>query len=380
MTLICICLIGVSLTISLPLSWQLIGLGNRLGQIDRPDGQGHKQHTAQLPNTGGIAIALAVAVPIAAALISGWLIDPDGWKGWLGPLGAHVEGLRRQTPLAMAVLVALAVLHVMGLVDDRRGLSARFKLLVEVLVAATLAALFEIRIFQFLEELGPAGAAGSVILSTLWIVAIVNAMNMLDNMDGLAAGVGTIITCLYLAATLLAEQWFIAALCALLIGALLGFGVFNFPTAKLYMGDAGSLVVGLLLAVISVRTTYYQWPGAPGPEAPYPEGGPTGALDGSWYGMLMPIVVMAVPLYDMVTVSLIRLSQGRSPFVGDLNHFSHRLVRRGLSRHAAVIVIWLATAATGLGGVMFGSLAPWQALVVAAQAAVVVALLARLEF
>ena len=184
-----------------------------------------------------------------------------------------------------------------------------------------------------------------------------------------------VIAGLYLAATLLAQQWFIASVCALLIGALLGFAVFNFPTAKLYMGDAGSLVVGLLLAIISVRTTYYHWPDptdAPGPAS--------GSIDASWYGMLMPIVIMAVPLYDMITVTLIRLRQRRSPFVGDLNHFSHRLVRRGLSKRAAVMVVWMATAATGLGGVMFGSLAPWQALLVASQAAIVVALLARLEF
>ena len=183
MSFICICLIGVSLAISLPLSWQLIGLGRYWGLIDRPNEQGHKQHASQIPNTGGIAIVVAIAAPMATALISAWLIAPDGWQGWLGPIGIHVEGLRHQTPMAVAILVAMLVLHAMGLIDDRHSLSPKVKLLVEMVVAASLAGLFKIRIFQFLEALGPAGIAATVALSTLWIIGIINAMNMLDNMD-----------------------------------------------------------------------------------------------------------------------------------------------------------------------------------------------------
>ncbi len=93
----------------------------------------------------------------------------------------------------------------------------------------------------------------------------------------------------------------------------------------------------------------------------------------------MPLMVMAVPLYDFVSVTLIRLSQGRSPFVGDRNHFSHRLVRRGLSIRAAVVVIWLCALATGLSGVMLSSLAGWQAGLAAGQTVAVVAVLALLE-
>ena len=96
-------------------------------------------------------------------------------------------------------------------------------------------------------------------------------------------------------------------------------------------------------------------------------------------GMLMPLVVMAIPLYDITSVTLIRLSQGKSPFHPDQQHFSHRLVAKGLSRRAAVIVIWLCTLATGLGGVLLGRLEAWQAALVAGQTAAIVVMLAVME-
>jgi UDP-GlcNAc:undecaprenyl-phosphate GlcNAc-1-phosphate transferase len=163
-------------------------------------------------------------------------------------------------------------------------------------------------------------------------------------------------------ACLVNHQWFIAATLALLIGAVGGFLVFNFPPATIFMGDRGSLVIGFVLAVLTVRTTYL-----------HPE------LGGGWYGVFMPLVVLAIPLYDFTTVTVIRLRQGRSPFVGDQQHFSHRLVRRGLSTRGAVVVIWAATAVTGIGGVALGSLQAWQAVLVGAQTVLVLAVLALLE-
>jgi UDP-GlcNAc:undecaprenyl-phosphate GlcNAc-1-phosphate transferase len=150
--------------------------------------------------------------------------------------------------------------------------------------------------------------------------------------------------------------------------------VFNVPPAKVFMGDGGSLVLGLLLAVISIRTTYFDTEVGTAASGGAKQGAP-----GAWYGVLMPLMVLAIPLYDFTSVTLIRLAQGKSPFVGDQNHFSHRLVRKGLSRRAAVIVIWLCTLATGLAGVMLGSLEGWQAALAAGQTVAILALLALLE-
>ena len=271
-----------------------------------------------------------------------------------------------------AVLVGMLVFHIMGLIDDRKRLGPFSKLFVQLGVAGVLAGFFNVRIFDFLEHHGPLGFAASVIISVLWIVTITNAMNFLDNMDGLSSGIGIVCGVMYLAATLINGQWFVAALAALLVGALLGFLCFNFPPAKVFMGDGGSLVLGLTLAIISIRTTYLP-PGSSldGSTAPSPPG--------KWYALLMPVLVLAVPLYDLTSVTIIRLLQGKSPFVGDQQHFSHRLVKKGLSKRTAVIVIWLCALATGVGGVMLSQLEAWQAGLVALQAIAVITVLALLE-
>jgi UDP-GlcNAc:undecaprenyl-phosphate GlcNAc-1-phosphate transferase len=312
-----------------------------------------------------------------AVLALAWALPAGG--GWLPPplaeaLRMHIPGLQRQTPTALGVLMGVAALYVLGVIDDRLRLGPWIKLVVQLAVATALTLLGDMRLLAFLGTwYGPAGAAASVVLSILWIVAITNAMNFLDNMDGLSGGVGAIIAALYLAAALIGGQWFVAGLAALLLGALLGFLVFNFPPARLFMGDGGSLPLGFLLAVVSIRTTNFASArlAAPRPETLLPPG--------HWYGVLMPIVVMAVPLYDLVSVTFLRLRLGRSPLRADRNHFSHRLVRRGLRPRSAVLVIWLATAATGLGGVMLGTLRQWQAALVAGQTLATLAMLALLE-
>ena len=366
MPAICLLLIPVSFILSFCLSRSLIRVSPRRGHVDVPGREGHKGHARALPNTGGFAIFVAVAAPVMACLAAAWIVTVDFWGGWAAPLAEHIEGLRQSGWMGAGILAALLAMHVLGAIDDRRPLGTAPKLAVEVIVACVLALVFQIRIFEFLANFGPLGFIACIAASTLWLVAITNALNMLDNMDGLAGGVGGVIAVIYLAATLIGGQWFVAALCALLGGALGGFLCFNFPPAKLFMGDGGSLVVGLLLGVISMRTTYIAMPTTEAPNL--------------WYGALMPLVVMAVPLYDLGSVVLIRLWSRRSPFAADHSHLSHRLVRRGLSPRAAVLVIWLATVATGLGGVMLSRLESWQAVIVACQTLSILAVLAALEF
>lgn len=372
------------------------------------DGAGTEAHKlALLPgrvavaNTGGVAVFAAVAWPMVAVLLGVWFLPADVWEtvsGWLGGLTGtevpepreggsrsggggvsydlvdHLPGLRETTRVGGGLLVALAAMHLMGLVDDRRALGAWPKLGVQLLVAAGLVVFGDIRVLTFLSAPGTGwgvwGVVVSAVVSVLWIVVITNAMNFLDNMDGLAAGVGLVAGSLYLAATLIGGQWFVAGLAALLVGALAGFLIFNLPPARLYLGDGGSLVVGLMLAVISVRTTYVA-PGSISDEIP--------GSGAAWYGLMMPVLVLAVPLYDFTSVTVLRTLAGKSPFRGDHNHFSHRLLRKGLGKRKALAVILLATLATGLGGVMLGRLEGWQAAVVAAQAAAVLAVLALLE-
>lgn len=369
MIAICLSMIVVAFLVSAPLTWGLIRVGRRFGRLDAPDAPGsggRKNHQAPTPNIGGIAIFTAIVLPILLGLAAVWGVPASDWRGWFAPATPYLPGLRQQTPMALGVVGALLVIHILGLIDDRKRLGPFLKLGVQLLVAGVLAGFFDVRIFEFLgRSYGTLGVAVCVTLSILWIVIVTNAMNFLDNMDGLSGGVGAICAGLYLAATLLGGQWFVAAAAALLLGGLLGFLTFNFPPAKIFMGDGGSLTVGLLLAIISIRTTYLE-PGS-------------AAAPGAWYGVLMPLMVLAIPLYDFTSVTVIRLAQGKSPFVGDRNHFSHRLVRKGLSPRAAVIVIWLCTLAAGIDGIMLGSLPGWQAALAAAQSLTILTVLALLE-
>ena len=376
MVALCLSLIAVSFVVSLPLTWALIGIGRRVGQVDAPDAPGsggRKTHGRVVPNTGGVAIFVAIALPMLLALVGVHTIGESAIPESLAALKPHLAGLRRTAPMGAGVLAALLVIHVLGIIDDRKRLGPYSKLLVQLAVAAGLAIFCDARVFHFLDAHGPAGAAASVVVSVLWIVVVMNAMNFLDNMDGLSGGVGAICAGLYLAATLIGGQWFVAAMAAMLVGALLGFLVFNVAPAKVFMGDGGSLVIGLMLAIISVRTTYFETADTAQAVA--------GVLHrpGGWYGVLMPVMVLAVPLYDFTSVTLIRLAQGKSPFHGDQNHFSHRLVRKGLTKRTAVLVVWLCTLATGVSGVMLGSLEGWQAALAATQTLAVIAVLAVLE-
>ena len=361
---ICLALVPFAFLVSTWLAAASRRAAERWALVDSAGAEAHKPAGSAVPNVGGIAIFWTVAGPIAGLLLMAWAVPAEAWQRLSPAFATHLPGLRDHAPTGLVLILALGLLHVVGLIDDRRALGPGPKLAAQLLAAIAMVWLGQTRIGTFLDTAMPAGLWVSGAISVLWLVAITNAFNFLDNMDGLAGGIAAIVAGLYLAATLIGGQWFVAGASALLIGAALGLLVFNFPPAKLYMGDAGSLVIGFTVAVISVRTTYID---------------AETALPRNWYGLMMPVLVLAVPLYDLLSVTIIRLTHGRSPFTGDHNHFSHRLVRLGLSRRRAVGVIWLCALATGISGVMLARLAPWQAALAAAQSAAVIAVLAALE-
>jgi UDP-GlcNAc:undecaprenyl-phosphate GlcNAc-1-phosphate transferase len=354
-------LLLVGLAISLPLTAWLVRAGRHVGALDSAGAAGHDKTLRAVPNVGGLAIYAAVALPMLAGVLATLLVPAAAWERWLPALVPHLPRVESSLPLALGLLGGMTALHVLGLVDDRRALGALPKIAVQLAVAIVLVVWFDVRLLTLL------GTGPSIVVSVVWIVAVTNAFNFMDNMDGLAAGTAAIAGTLFMIATVLNHQWFIAGTLALLVGGLLGFLVFNFPPARIFMGDAGSLVVGFLLAVLTARTTFYS-----AGDADY-------ALGTAWYGVFMPLVVLAIPLYDFVVVTGLRLAQRKSPFVGDQQHFSHRLVERGLTRRGAVLVIWGATAVTGMSGIALGRLLPWQAALVGAQTILVLALIGLLE-
>ncbi len=365
-------LIPVALAIAFPLSAALVRLGHRLGTLDGPGIPGQvKSQIRRVPNTGGIAIVAAFVLPILfglAALVMGVGEEllPDAAR-------PHLEGVRERADLALVFVGAILGLHMVGLVDDRRPLGPWVKLAAIFIAATAVALVDQTRLLTMLD--GHVGGAWlSILVTVLWIAVVTNAFNFMDNMDGLSAGCAAVASACFLAAALVNGQWFIAGCLALLIGGLLGFLVFNFPPARLFMGDGGSLVIGFILAVLTVRTTYYAPPGV------IVDGHAVAATGIGWHAVFMPVVILAVPLYDFVSVVAIRLWQRRSPFVGDLQHFSHRLVRRGLSKRAAVLVIWGFTLVTGVSGVILATLEAWQAVLVGVQTLVILGVIAAFEY
>ncbi len=360
-------LVGVGLLISLPATWVVLRVSRRAGAFDSAPIAGQVKAAARrIPNTGGIAIALGILVPMLSAAIGIGLLDPTALPAILRPLAEHLPGLKSQLPLGWALIGCVLGLHVLGLIDDRRPMGPWLKLLVMLLPGLIFAVFFDTRLMTLLD--GYVGGSWlSVIITVLWFTAIINAMNFIDNMDGLSGGIAVIAASMLLIATLLNGQWFVAAVCALLVGSVLGFLVFNFPPAKIFMGDSGSLIIGLLLAFLTARTTY----------VPIDE---TSSAPSGWYALLMPIVILAVPLYDFVSVTLIRISQGKSPFVGDMQHFSHRIRDRGLGARSTILVIYALTMATGISGLLMTRAVPWQAVVLGVQVLALIGAIALFEY
>ncbi len=298
----------------------------RTGFVSKPARDRFAERT--IPLGGGFAIFATLAVAILAAVAIVKFLAVPGHLDWLGEsVTIHTTGFLSKIGRLMMIIILVFVLFLLGLWDDKKHLGPFFKLGVQFAVAIAAALFADIRVEIFIEN-----KIITSLLSAVWIVLIINAFNFLDNMDGLSAGIAVITSSILFTAAALSGQVFIGALALVFTGTLLGFLVFNFPPATIFMGDAGSLVVGFFVALLSLRTTYYNQ-----------------AQSGQWYSVFVPLVVMAVPLYDFISVTLLRICQGKSPFVGDTQHFSHRIKKHGLSDTQTVLTLYLATLCTGLG-------------------------------
>lgn len=234
-------LIPVAAAFSLVLTAIVRAAASRRGWFDTPGAAGHvKREVRRVPNVGGIGIFWAIALPILVVIVAArW--DGGAILTRLVPgVGPHLAGLHDQTPMGLGLLGVLLALHLMGLADDRRALGAWPKLLVMALGAGVMVFVFDLRLLTLLDA--PVGGRWlSITLTILWFLAVTNAINFIDNMDGLAGGVGVTAGTLFLIAAILGGQWFVAGVLALLVGALLGFLWFNFPWrrggALIFMGD-----------------------------------------------------------------------------------------------------------------------------------------------
>ncbi len=269
-------------------------LARRLGMLDQPGLR--KAHRSPVPLLGGLAMYLALAIAFFAF----------GSRDW------RAEGL--------GIMGGATLLFLTGLWDDRYGLPVLLKLAAQVLAAVSvMLAGIQVRLFG----LGWLDGA----LTLMWIVGITNAVNLMDNMDGLAAGITLVAALFFFAMAALEGQGLVAGLAAALAGSAAGFLFYNFAPAVSFMGDAGSLTLGFTLAVIGIKLRFIHYP-----------------LASTW---MAPIVVLGVLIFDTMLVSRSRLRRGRSIFQGGSDHTSHRLVQIGMSQPRAVLTLYITAAALG---------------------------------
>jgi UDP-GlcNAc:undecaprenyl-phosphate GlcNAc-1-phosphate transferase len=275
--------------------------------IDRPNSL-HKSHKQPVPYLGGVAIIIGViAISYSTSLVSNFTTNTF----WL----------------ATSVLGPALLLGLIGLWDDLKNLQPlpRF-------IAQSIAGVFTAGILVITDNVG--NPTGSVIfdsiITAVWVVGICNSINFFDNLDGGAAGTVAISSIALAFLALNGDQYLIAALSTVTAGATLGFLVWNKSPAKIYMGDAGALFLGVLLATLTIRLN-------PNSDTQI----------GSYF---TPIFLLAIPILDTTVAVLSRLRRHLSPFQGGQDHLSHRLVRAGLSRKQAALTLW------GLSG-LYGAVA-----------------------
>jgi UDP-GlcNAc:undecaprenyl-phosphate GlcNAc-1-phosphate transferase len=268
--------------------------------LDRPN-SAHKSHKNPVPYLGGVAIIIGVVVVSYGALILNKFIWSNFW-------------------LATYVLGPAVAMGLVGLWDDLKNLKPlpRF-------IAQSIAGLIVAIILVFNESVGnPTGIIRlDVAITVLWVVGICNSVNFFDNLDGGAAGTIAItaISLTYLAIT--GNQYFIAALSVVVAGATLGFLIWNRTPARIYMGDAGALFLGVLIATLTVRFNP--------------------STDDLIASFAVPVLLLAIPILDTTVAVITRLRRKASPFQGGQDHLSHRLVRAGLSRKVSAITLWSLT-------------------------------------
>lgn len=288
----------------------------RTNLVDDP-GQ-RKIHSASIPLAGGFAVLTGILLPLIVGAV---LLELGIVK--IFAAGLIVHGIdRRAVELAVLALGAGAI-TILGWLDDKHELKALPKFVGQILIAIAVAAACK-RITLFVPS-----EIFSYAVTILWLLTVINAFNFMDNMNGLCAGLGAIGAFIFALIAAANGEYLVAITGFLMCGALVGFLPWNFPNARAFLGDAGSHLTGYLLAVMAILPHFYT------KQNPHP------------LAVLAPLFVLAIPLIDLAQVVITR-TLNRKPFwIGDTNHLSHRLVRAGLSRTHAVVIIWLIAAIVG---------------------------------
>jgi UDP-GlcNAc:undecaprenyl-phosphate GlcNAc-1-phosphate transferase len=279
-------------------------LAIKVGAVDAPN-MARKVQSEPVPYLGGVAIVIGVFVATYSTVL--------------------VEG--KDIALASTVLIPAVAMAAMGLADDLRGLKPWPRLIAQTAVGIIVAG-----ILIATDTIGTPSQVFLIdaVVTILWVVGVCNSINFFDNLDGGAAGTVVVISFFTFLIAYDRGQLMVSALSIVTAGATAGFLIWNRPPAKIYMGDAGALFLGIIIAVLTIRLNP--------------------AIEPNWKSLAIPLFLMAVPLLDTTVAVTSRLSRGISPFTGGRDHLSHRLMRKGLHRRTAAITLW------GLAGI-YGTIA-----------------------
>jgi UDP-GlcNAc:undecaprenyl-phosphate GlcNAc-1-phosphate transferase len=276
-------------------------LARHIGAMDKPN-LDRKTQKEPVPYLGGLSIALTITLLTYTVV----LIEEANWS---------------QFRLASYVIIPALILAAIGLLDDLRGLTPWPRLIVQSftgLVVAVILIQTETISFAF------GHASIDALVTILWIVGICNAINFFDNIDGGASGTVAIIGLSIFLIGFSQGQILVSASAIVTTGAVIGFLAWNKPPAKIYMGDAGALFLGIMVSVLTIRLD-------PG-------------ISPSWQSLAIPVLMLAVPILDTSVAIFSRWQRGISPFTGGRDHLSHRLIRIGFTHKKAAVSLWALTA------------------------------------
>ncbi|MCE9533230.1 MAG: undecaprenyl/decaprenyl-phosphate alpha-N-acetylglucosaminyl 1-phosphate transferase [Planctomycetes bacterium] len=273
-----------------------------IGLVDRPDGRRKHQHSA-IPRAGGLAIFVAMTASISGVAF----------------IALDFNDIFRLEPRLGSLLGAAAIIAVVGILDDARGLRGRHKLLgqfiaISLLVYCGHLSIETISLFGVQIELGPLG----VVVTYLWMIGIINAINLIDGMDGLLGLIGILICVSLAVIAVLIGNAYVAIVSVALAGALLGFLCFNLPPATVYLGDCGSMLIGLVIGSLAIQGSLK---------------GPTAMT------LAVPMAVLILPLIDTLAAIARRKLTGRSIYTTDRGHLHHCLLRSGMNRPLVLMLV-----------------------------------------
>ena len=322
----------------------------RMNFVDRP-GREQKGHLKPTPLLGGAAMFLSFTAAVAA----GHFLWPD-----------LTEGIVSDTPLnwnslSVMMVIGATLMLLTGLLDDIIGMTPGVKLLFHTVTSLMVGIYFVVEgasVSLFLSGSGLSLLAAPVTL--IWLVGVTNSVNLLDHSDGVCAGISAIAALFFTVVNVLHGNAAVAFLAASLAGASLGFLLYNFPPARIFMGDGGSNMLGFMLAVIAVLGIYT-------PEGSIRE-----------LAVFSPLLILAVPLVDTLLVMIYRKRKGAPLMRGDRNHLTHRLTRVGLTLREAVLLLYLFGLLMGILALLLPTLRPYQAVLLFFHALGLIGLLAFL--